>query len=235
MCELAYRCATMSDVVRVLVVDDHALVRSGFALMLEAAGDVTVVAQASDGQQALDALAAVGADVVLMDVQMPGMDGIEATRRIVAAGDARVIILTTFDRDDYLFDSLAAGASGFLLKNADPNDLLEAVRSVHAGNALLAPEVTLRVIGRLAGNEPVRNRLGDQDTERTLASLTERERDVLAQMAQGRSNHEIAEELFLGASTVKTHVSHILAKTASRDRVQAVVFAHRAGLADTTD
>lgn len=221
----------MSDVIRVLVADDHALVRSGFALMLESVDDVTVVAQASDGQQALDALASVGADVVLMDVQMPGMDGIEATRQIVAAGDAHVIILTTFDRDDYLFDSLAAGASGFLLKNADPNELIEAVRSVYAGNALLAPEVTLRVISRLAGDHQPRARPRDRTTERTLASLTERERDVLILMAQGHSNHEIAGELVLGASTVKTHVSHILAKTASRDRVQAVVFAHRAGLA----
>src|SRR5699024_7922426 len=130
-----------------------------------------------------------------------------------------------------LFDSLAAGASGFLLKNADPSDLIEAIRSVYAGNALLAPEVTLRVIARLAGDNPPRARPRDTATEQTLASLTDRERDVLILMAQGHSNHEIAEELVLGAYTIKTHVSHILAKTASRDRVQAVVSAHHAGLA----
>lgn len=219
--------------IRVMVADDHAVVRSGFAMVLESADDIDVVAQASDGRKAIDLVEGISPDIVLMDVQMPGLDGISATREIVATGDAKVIMLTTFDRDDYLFDSLAAGASGFLLKNADPGDLIDGVRSVHAGNALLAPEVTLRVIERLASQgaaDPPGRQVRDPATERALAALTSREREILRLMAEGRSNSEIARELYLGASTVKTHVSHVLAKTDSRDRVQAVVFAHRAGL-----
>lgn len=237
----------MSGPVRVLVVDDQALVRSGFAMMLAVEPDIEVVAQAADGREALAALAEHPADVVLMDVQMPVMDGIAATQEIVRAGLARVIILTTFDREDYLFDALAAGASGFLLKNADPDDLVDAVRAVAGGHALLAPEVTVRVIARLVGAERSADRDGDvvapisQDAgaarppdasiRRAVATLTPREREILGLLAEGLSNAEIAAALYLGESTVKTHVSNILAKTGSRDRVQAVVLAHRAGLA----
>lgn len=213
-------------------------------MILGAAADIEVVGEAASGEEALAILAETDADIVLMDVQMPGMDGIEATREITGngaaaySGAAKVIILTTFDRDDYLFDSLAAGASGFLLKNADPNDLIAAVRAVRAGNALLAPEVTLRVIGRLADDtnarelesEPAHGQSANPTSAQTLQALTLREREVLVLMGQGLNNAEIAANLYLGSSTVKTHVSNVLAKTDSRDRVQAVVLAHRAGI-----
>ncbi|WP_240646163.1 response regulator transcription factor [Georgenia sp. SYP-B2076] len=234
-------------------------------MVLSVEDDVEVVGQAANGREALAVLAERPADVVLMDVQMPVMDGIEATREVVAGGLAKVIILTTFDREDYLFDALAAGASGFLLKNADPDDLVEAIRAVAGGHALLAPEVTLKVISRLVGrgetpggtvpgrstsmvdDAPPRMPDGaaragaasgtgtavgqDPQVGRVVASLTPREREVLALLADGLSNAEIAGRLYLGDATVKTHVSNILAKTDSRDRVQAVVFAYRAGLA----
>lgn len=218
--------------VRVLLVDDHALVRSGFAMVLSVEDDITVVGQAADGRAALAALTEHPADVVLMDVQMPVMDGIAATQEIVAAGLAKVIILTTFDRDDYLFDALAAGASGFLLKNADPQDLVDAVRAVAEGHALLAPEATLKVISRLvettspaASGPPA-----PAPTPPLPVALTPRELEVLELLADGLSNAEIAGRLFLGESTVKTYVSNVLAKTDSRDRVQAVIFAYRNGL-----
>ncbi|MEP7766141.1 response regulator transcription factor [Sanguibacter sp. 25GB23B1] len=245
--------------IRVLLVDDHALVRSGFAMVLSVEEDIQVVGQAANGREALVALAEHPADVVLMDVQMPVMDGIAATHEIVAGGLAKVIILTTFDRDDYLFDALAAGASGFLLKNADPDDLVEAVHAVAEGHALLAPEATLKVISRLAqtprpsGAAPAP--LPGHDLSRPAASapadaaagtaaravgpgkggagasmLTPREVEVLELLADGLSNAEIAGRMFLGESTVKTYVSNILAKTDSRDRVQAVIFAYRHGL-----
>ncbi|MEX5300710.1 response regulator [Kocuria sabuli] len=222
--------------IRVLLADDHALVRSGFAMVLSVEDDIEVVAQASDGAEAVAAARDGAVDVALLDVQMPVMDGIEATRRIVGTGCAKVVIVTTFDREDYLFDALAAGASGFLLKNADPDDLVEAVRAVAGGHALLAPEATLRVIRALtadaspAAPEPA-PAPADPEQRRIVASLTEREHEVLRLVCEGLSNAEIAQRLFLGAATVKTHVSNILAKTGSRDRVQAVVFAHRAGLA----
>lgn len=230
--------------ISVLLADDHALVRSGFALVLSSAQDIHVVGQAANGQDAVDQVNSQPVDVVLMDVQMPGMDGIEATRRIVAAGVTKVIILTTFDRDDYLFQALGAGASGFLLKNADPDDLIDAVRAVADGHALLAPEATLKVIrqlnqstpssdsGAVAPTGPSTRPLNAQD-QRRIESLTERERQVLECMAQGMSNAEIAGEFVLGAATIKTHVSNVLAKTGSRDRVQAVVFAYRSGLCST--
>ncbi|MCJ8505463.1 response regulator transcription factor [Kocuria flava] len=222
--------------IRVLLADDHALVRSGFAMVLSVEDDIEVVAQAADGAQAVAAAQAHDVDVALLDVQMPGTDGIEATRRIVGTGCARVVIVTTFDREDYLFDALAAGASGFLLKNADPDDLVEAVRAVAGGHALLAPEATLRVIRALTAAPapppaPAAPVPADPGQRRAAASLTEREHEVLRLVAEGLSNAEIAQRLFLGPATVKTHVSNILAKTGSRDRVQAVVFAHRAGLA----
>lgn len=228
----------MTRTIRVLLVDDHALVRSGFAMVLSVEDDIEVVGQAADGRAALAVLAAHPADVVLMDVQMPVMDGIAATTEIVAAGMAKVIILTTFDRDDYLFDSLAAGASGFLLKNADPDDLVEAVRAVADGHALLAPEATLKVIARLtqttapvpAGSPAASATGAPTDLPRAAAHLTPREHEVLALLADGLSNAEIAARLFLGEATVKTYVSNILAKTDSRDRVQAVIYAYRNGL-----
>lgn len=209
--------------ISVLLVDDHALVRSGFAMALGGEDDLRVVGQAADGAEAVELAARERPDVVLMDVQMPVMDGLEATRRICAAGASRVIILTTFDRDDYLFEALRSGASGFLLKNADPDALIDAVRAVAGGQALLAPEATVRVIRRLVGTST--------ETQRMLEQLTEREAEVLVLMADGLSNREIAQRLFVGEATVKTHVSNVLAKTGSRDRVQAVVLAHRTGLA----
>ena len=233
--------------VRVVLVDDQSLVRSGFAMVLSVEDDIEVVGQAADGAEALAVLARTPADVVLMDVQMPVMDGIAATAEIVARGLGKVVILTTFDREDYLFDALAAGASGFLLKNADPDDLVDAVHAVAGGHALLAPEATLRVIARLVGDHPASRREPgapaaptDAPTaapgpapadRRAIEALTPREREVLGLLARGLSNAEIAVELYLGESTVKTYVSNVLAKTASRDRVQAVVFAYRAGLA----
>ncbi|SDC31783.1 two component transcriptional regulator, LuxR family [Sanguibacter gelidistatuariae] len=227
----------MTTAIRVLLVDDHALVRSGFAMVLSVEDDIEVVGQAADGRAALAVLAEHPADVVLMDVQMPVLDGIAATREIVAAGLAKVIILTTFDRDDYLFDGLAAGASGFLLKNADPSDLVEAVRAVADGHALLAPEATLKVIARLTQASPgasqdlVAASPATPAIARAVAPrLTPRELEVLELLADGLSNAEIAARLFLGEATVKTHVSNILAKTASRDRVQAVIYAYRNGL-----
>ncbi|PFG34785.1 response regulator [Sanguibacter antarcticus] len=229
--------------VRVLIVDDHALVRSGFAMVLSVEEDIEVVGQAANGEEALAALMVCPADVVLMDVQMPVMDGIAATQEIVARGLAKVVILTTFDRDDYLFDALAAGASGFLLKNADPSDLVEAVHAVAEGHALLAPEATLKVISRLvqpprpgdvvgrsSAPAPVVVRSGTSRAPSAAALLTPRELQVLEVLAEGLSNAEIAARLYLGESTVKTHVSNILAKTDSRDRVQAVIFAYRHGL-----
>ena len=216
----------MEAPLRVLLVDDHAMVRSGFAMVLSVEDDVEVVGEAADGLQALEAARATRPDVVLMDVQMPRMDGIEATRHLVAEDLGHVVIVTTFDRDDYLFDALRAGASGFLLKNAGPEQLLDAVRAAGRGHALLAPEVTRRVIGRMAGGRtPVQRTEPDE-----LARLTSREREVLVLLGRGLSNGEIAAELVLGEATVKTHVSNVLAKLHLRDRVQAVVWAYEAGL-----
>jgi DNA-binding NarL/FixJ family response regulator len=216
----------MEAPLRVLLVDDHAMVRSGFAMVLSVEDDVEVVGEAADGLEALEAARATRPDVVLMDVQMPRMDGIEATRHLVAEDLGHVVIVTTFDRDDYLFDALRAGASGFLLKNAGPEQLLDAVRAAGRGHALLAPEVTRRVIGRMAGEHASAAR--PEPVE--LTRLTAREREVLVLLGRGRSNGEIAAELVLGEATVKTHVSNVLAKLHLRDRVQAVVWAYEAGL-----
>jgi len=214
----------MTARLRVLLVDDHAMVRSGFAMVLSVEEDVEVVGQAADGLQAIELARATRPDVVLMDVQMPRMDGIEATRQLVAEDLGHVVILTTFDRDDYLFDALDAGASGFLLKNAGPEQLLEAVRAAGHGHALLAPEVTRRVIGRRAGEQAARARPVE------LEHLTAREHEVLVMLGRGLSNAEIADELVLGEATVKTHVSNVLTKLHLRDRVQAVIYAYEAGL-----
>jgi DNA-binding NarL/FixJ family response regulator len=209
---------------RVLLVDDQALVRSGFALILSVEPDIEVVGQAADGRAAVELAARLRPDVILMDVQMPRLDGVGATRLIVESGHGRVVMLTTFDRDDYLFDALRAGASGFLLKNADPDDLVEAVRAVGRGHALLAPEVTRRVIARFAGQQQAHYRPD------LLAALTDRELEVLQLVAAGLSNTEVAARLYLGEATVKTHVSRVLAKLGLRDRVQAVVFAYESGV-----
>ena len=201
--------------------------RVGFRLILEAEDDFAVVAEASDGEDAILKVERFSPDVVLMDVQMPKLNGLEATRRIAhdAAINTRVLILTTFEQDDYVFEALRAGASGFLLKNTPPEDLVQAVRVVAAGDALLAPSVTRRVIEEYAERPAaIRN-------DEALQGLTDRERDVLKQLATGKSNAEVAEHLYLSESTIKTHVSHLLAKLGLRDRVQAVVFAYEIGLA----
>lgn len=216
--------------IRVLLVDDHAVLRAGFRTILEASGDIVVVGEAATGREAVDAARALRPHVICMDVQMPGMDGLEATRLIVAdpAVDAAVIIVTTFDRDDYLFAALDAGASGFLLKNAGADELVAAVRVVAAGDALLAPEVTRRVIERFAA-APASP--AEPEPWSGAEALTEREAEVLRLVAQARSNAEIARALFIGEATVKTHVSNVLQKLDARDRVHAAVLAHQHGMA----
>lgn len=216
--------------IRVLLVDDHAVMRAGFRMILEAQDDIIVVGEAADGEAAVTAASTLHPDVICMDVQMPGVDGLEATRRIVADPEisAAVVIVTTFDRDDYLFQALNAGASGFLLKNAGPEDLVTAVRVAAAGDALLAPEVTRRVIERFTEKtEAPAARVPDP----LAHDLTEREREVLKLVAEALSNAEIASRLYIGEATVKTHVSNVLQKLGTRDRVAAVVYAHRHGLA----
>jgi DNA-binding NarL/FixJ family response regulator len=215
--------------IRVLLVDDQALVRSGFAVMLSVEDDIEVVGQAGNGREAVEFAASRDVDVVLMDVQMPELDGIEATEQIVTAGRGKVVILTTFERDDYLFDALRAGASGFLLKNADPDELVGAVHAVAEGHALLAPEMTVRVIEKLTEHRQQDQAPAARGRD-LLERLTEREREVLQHMARGLSNAEIARTLFLSETTVKTHVSNLLGKIQTRDRVQAVVFAYESGL-----
>jgi DNA-binding NarL/FixJ family response regulator len=229
------RSAASRDVLRVVVVDDQALVRSGFAMILGVEPDLEVVGEASDGAAAIDVVTRLRPDVVLMDVQMPGTDGIEATREIVARDLAKVVILTTFDHDDYLVDALRAGASGFLLKNAEPEKLVDAVRVVGNGHALLAPEVTRRVIERMTTGDSAHTAEKSSSTaqpasRKELDLLTNREGEVLVLIGKGLSNAEIATELFVGEATVKTHVSNVLAKLHLRDRVQAVVRAHQLGL-----
>lgn len=216
----------MTGTIRVVLVDDQEIVRRGIGMVLDLEDDITVVAEADDGRAAVELVASIEVDVVLMDVQMPEMDGLAATRAIGEADGPPVIILTTFERDEYIFEALRAGASGFLLKNAPPEDVIDAVRVVTSGEALLSPSVTRRVIGAFAtGPAP------PAAEPEELAFLTERERDVLAKVADGLSNAEIAEALFVGEATVKTHVSNILSKLHLRDRVQAVVYAFRHGLA----
>ena len=220
----------MSRGIRVLLVDDHAVMRAGFRMILEAQDGIVVVGEAPDGAAAIEAAAALDPDVICMDVQMPVMDGIEATRRLVAdrSIEAAVVIVTTFDRDDYLFQALEAGASGFLLKNAGPEELVTAVRVAAAGDALLAPEVTRRVIERFA----VRPEASAQGAVvAPVIDLTDRETEVLRLVAQAMSNAEIARALYIGEATVKTHVSNVLQKLGARDRVAAVVYAHRGGYA----
>jgi len=213
--------------IRILLVDDQALVRAGFRMVLDAQPDMTVVAEAGDGLAAVTALRGTSADVVVMDVRMPKLDGIEATKRICQSGDRpRVLMLTTFDLDEYAFAALKAGASGFLLKDVPPEELLFGIRAVHSGDAVVAPSTTRRLIDRFAPMLP-----GDAEAEpSTLDCLTSREREVLTHIAQGLSNTEIADRLFVSEATVKTHVGRVLAKLSLRDRVQAVVFAYETGL-----
>jgi DNA-binding NarL/FixJ family response regulator len=212
--------------VRVLIADDQALVRSGFRMILEAKEDMDVVGEAGDGAEAVELVERLAPEVVLMDVRMPGVDGIEATKRIAASGSpARIVILTTYDVDEYVFSALRAGASGFLLKDVRPAELTDAIRIVARGDALLAPGVTRRLLDRFAGVLP-----DDSARPADLEELTEREVEVLRFVALALSNAEIAGRLVLTEATVKTHVSSVLRKLGLRDRVQAVVFAYDVGL-----
>ena len=221
--------------IRVLLVDDQPLLRMGFGMILNAQPDITVIGEAGDGAEAVRAARDLRPDVILMDVRMPGLDGVEATRQIVeAAGNSdnvgmRVIILTTFDLDDYAFAGLRAGASGFLLKDVPPEELTAAIRAVASGDAVVSPRITRKLLDRYADRLPdPRDDAAPQPAD--LARLTEREHEVLLQVAAGLSNAEIAAELVLSEATVKTHVTRILAKLGLRDRVQAVVYAYQTGL-----
>ena len=214
--------------IRVLLADDQALIRAGFRVLLDSADGIEVVGEAANGAEAVDQARQLRADVVLMDIRMPGVDGLEATRRIAADDDlagVKVIMLTTFESDEYVYQAIRGGASGFLVKDSEPADLIQAVRVVAAGDALLAPRVTRRLITDLA-SRPERPKFDG----RQLAALTDRERQVLGLIAGGLSNDEIAAQLFLSPLTAKTHVSRILAKLGARDRAQLVVLAYESGL-----
>jgi DNA-binding NarL/FixJ family response regulator len=213
--------------IRVLVADDQSMVRAGFRMLLSREEDIEVVAEASDGVEAVDKAARFRPTVVLMDIRMPELDGLEATRRILAADDAaRILILTTFDLDEYVYEALRAGASGFVLKDDPPEQLLAAIRIVAGGDALLSPAITKRVIKQFT-------RIPRPAPPEQLSELTERELDVFRLIARGRSNAEIGQELYISDTTVKTHITHILQKLDLRDRVQAVVLAYETGLFDT--
>jgi DNA-binding NarL/FixJ family response regulator len=217
--------------IRILIADDDALLRAGLAVILGTAADLQVVAEAGDGIEAVRLCLRHAPDVVLMDVRMPGIDGIEATRRLIAAQpDTKILILTTFHDDDYVYGALRGGASGFLLKRASPERLLDAVRTVAAGEALLDPSVTRNLISRFLATGGSRPSGPPVETRQQLGRLTDRERQVLLLVAQGRSNAEIADLLVIAESTAKTHVKRVLAKIDAHDRAQAVVFAYRSGL-----
>ena len=214
--------------IRVLLADDQALVRAGFRVLLDTAADIEVVGEAANGDEAVAIVQEMRPDVVLMDIRMPGLDGLEATRRIVANKElagVRVLILTTFEVDEYVFEALRSGASGFVVKDIEPSELLQAVRVVARGDALLSPTVTRRLIAEFAGR-PEQRRIAASD----LKVLTEREREVMALVAAGRSNDEIAAELFVSPATAKTHVSRAMSKLGARDRAQLVVLAYETGL-----
>jgi DNA-binding NarL/FixJ family response regulator len=210
--------------IRVLVVDDQPLVRSGFRMILDERADIDLVAEAEDGAQAIELAAQLDPDVILMDVRMPGLDGVEATRRLVDGGTrARILVLTTFDLDEYVYAAVRAGASGFLLKDVQPTELVDAIRVIAAGNSLFGPAATQRLVERFA-------RLPETDAAQSVEVLTEREREILRMLAQGNSNAELASKLYVSEATVKTHVSAVLRKLGVRDRVQAVIAAYEAGL-----
>ena len=213
--------------ISVLIVDDQALVRAGFRMILEAEADLEVVGEAADGLQAIDEARRLRPDVILMDVRMPELDGIEATRRLLENGgsDARVVMLTTFDMDEYVYDALRAGASGFLLKDVPPEHLVDGIRAVANGDALLAPSITRRLVEEFVRSAPPQTK-----PPAGLDQLTSREHEVLLLIARGMSNAEIAAELYVSETTVKTHVARVLMKLSLRDRVQAVVLAYEAGL-----
>ena len=215
--------------IRILIADDQALVRAGLRMILDAQADLEVLGEAGDGREALQLCRELSPDVVLMDIRMPGVDGLEATRRLLGgSGPApKVIVLTTFDTDDYVYEAIRAGASGFLLKSAPPEQLADGVRAVMAGDALLAPEITRRLLERFVKRPPPGAAAPPE-----LEDLTAREVEVLRLIAEGRSNAEIAADLVLSEATVKTHVNHILTKLRLRDRVQAVALAYRSGLMD---
>jgi DNA-binding NarL/FixJ family response regulator len=211
--------------IRVLVVDDQSMVRAGFRMLLAGEEDIEVVAEASNGLEAVDKAARFDPGVILMDIRMPELDGLQATRRILAKDrDARILVLTTFDLDEYVYEALRAGASGFVLKDDSPEQLIAAIRTVAAGDALLSPTITKRVIERFTRMPR------PAQPPKELEELSDRERDVFRLMARGLSNAEIGRELFISETTVKTHITHILQKLQLRDRVQAVVLAHEAGL-----
>ncbi|GAA2059304.1 response regulator transcription factor [Streptomyces cheonanensis] len=217
--------------IRVMLVDDQVLLRTGFRMVLDAQEDMTVAAEAGDGVEALEVLRSTAVDVVLMDVRMPRLDGVETTRRVCregagGPGDPKVLILTTFDLDEYAFSGLKAGAAGFMLKDVPPDELLAAIRAVHSGDAVVAPSTTRRLLDRFMSLIPAER----QPAHPELGQLTDREREVLLLIAQGLSNGEIAQQLFVSEATVKTHVGRILAKLQLRDRVQAVVLAYETGL-----
>jgi DNA-binding NarL/FixJ family response regulator len=232
--------------IRVLLADDQALIRAGFRVLLEAADDIEVIGEAVNGDQAVELAMAERPDVILMDIRMPGTDGLAATAQIAATetlNGVRVVILTTFETDEYVYQALRSGASGFLVKDAEPEELIRAVRVVHRGDALLSPSVTRRLIASLASRAPAapaargsdaaaagRVTAGRLSPATDLARLTEREREVLALVAQGLSNDEIAARLYLSPLTTKTHVSHIMTKLCARDRAQLVVIAYESGL-----
>jgi len=223
--------AQAPGVIRVLLVDDQQLLRAGFRMVIDSQPDLQVVGEAGDGEQAVAMATAVQPDVVLMDVRMPRVDGIEATARITASLPcSKVVVLTTFDLDEYALAAIRAGASGFLLKDAPPEELLAAVRTVHAGDAVIAPSTTRRLLEHVAPLLPSADGGEGVTSSALLDALTDREREVLVLMAKGRSNTEIASDLFVAEATVKTHVGRVLAKLRARDRVQAVVTAYETGL-----
>jgi DNA-binding NarL/FixJ family response regulator len=222
--------------IRVVLVDDQQMVRAGFRMVIDSQPDLTVVGEAGDGAAAVELLGRTPADVVLMDVRMPGLDGIEATRQVTTLPEPpRVVVLTTFDLDEYVVAAIGAGASGFLLKDAPPEEMLAAVRTVHAGDSVIAASSTRRLLQHVAPMLRGTTAAPARADDRALADLTPREREVLVQMAYGASNTEIAERFVVSEATVKTHVGRILAKTGSRDRVQAVVLAYRTGLVQPAD
>jgi len=225
------RSGAVSGTVRVFLVDDQEMVRAGFKMLVDSQPDLTVVGEAGDGAQALERLATTPADVVLMDVRMPRMDGVEATRHLLARAEApRVLVLTTFDLDEYAFAALRAGAAAFLLKDARPEDLLGAIRTVHAGDSVVAPSTTRRLLEHFAASLPDGTDPPSVAAGARLEGVTDRERQVLELVGRGLSNTEIAETFVVSEATVKTHIGRLLAKTGSRDRVQLVVLAYETGL-----